>query len=271
MKYFLSAVGFSLLGSMALYGNLVVPAGTGTWNTAVTADSNNADAFWDNQSLDNGPCNVGYWLQSANWAANPAPQCDSEVFSGTGGPGAPLNFLSGATANTPVGWEMQASGPNTMTLRLTVSAWSGNSIFGYYTYNGSNRVLGPQLFAGTGELGVTKDITVIKDQMFGFYICPNGNCANIMYSGDTYGSVADTKAGKFALFSEVPAAPTSSVSEYWVGVEDQAGTIEREVWGDYNDILIKATAVPEPGFISVLGLGLAGLAVQAYRRKKQAV
>ena len=54
-------------------------------------------------------------------------------------------------------------------------------------------------------------------------------------------------------------------------VEKGKGYWAPRQYRDYNDILVSVQAVPEPGFIGVLAIGLAGLCAQRYRRRKQSV
>lgn len=259
------------------------PGGTGAWEAGVQPNQNNADAFWDNSSKDGAGCNVGYWLQAASWSQTTGigQRCSNDSFQNAStGPQRPLSFFAGAdnpstpaagdgNGETPVGWELRASGPNTVQLRLEVAGWKAGNSFGYYFRDASNNYHYQELFAGSVDPNASALIDVAAGDRFGFYLCPNGNCNARLYSGAAYNS-SNGRSGKFALFSEIPVlpGPGNAVRKYWVGVEDTAGSDSMEGWGDFNDLLISATAVPEPGFVGLLFAGLAALLFASWRMRK---
>ncbi len=288
--FILSAV--AIAGSLSAYGNLVIsnPAGTGAWYGPTTA-SQGSGAFWDQTSQDGTNCNVGFWLQSNNWS-NVASHCSSSTFSGSSGPDKSLSFLA-ADAPTggqgqAVGWTMNASGPQEQTvLRVEVAGNAGINTLGWYTISGGNAVNGGVIFTGSNSPNTTgSTISIAPGTQFGFYLCPAGcdslatgtilTGSSYYLSGAAVGSNPSTTstAGRFALFSEIPAnpsaspAPGSDISKYWVGVEDQQyGNAAEGKWGDFNDMIFSVQVVPEPGFYGVLGLGLSALAYKVKRRK----
>ena len=260
--------------SVNLFANLVisVPSGAGVWSAGVAPDENNWDAFWDNRSRDGNRCNIGYWLRDTNWsdANGPGNRCNNDLFvASTGGPGTDLAFLRNTSGpNTPVGWRFQASGPQqATTLRLEVAGWRNSNTFGYGTYDSSGNRITTELFNGPTSPNASAAVNVAAGQEFFFYFCPNGDCTNILYSDTAYSS-SDPRSGKFALFSEDPLSPTatSNIHRYWIGVEDTAGSDGIEGWGDFNDFVITAYVVPEPGFYGLLAIGLSGLYLLRRRR-----
>jgi hypothetical protein len=282
MKRVLLAALILVIASAGAFADLAIPRpdGAGSWYTGVSSDENGSDAFWDNRSLDGSQCNVGYWLQSQNWqqAGGIGAQCGNDNFvAGTSGPSnAPLSFLAGASSpSNAVGWEMQSTGPTSTTLMLEVAGWRDTNEFGYYTYDQSNNKVLTPLFSGSVNPGSSAMINVASNGVFGFYLCPNGACgsSNILFSGTGY-SPTDANSGKFALFSENPNPPANTfptaLTTYWVGVEDTAGNNSTEKWGDFNDALIRVSAVPEPHYVGLLVLGLGAVIALRRRQMKEA-
>jgi hypothetical protein len=266
-----------LLLSVPALANLVVtvPAGQGAWYTGVTA-TEASGAFWDNKSKDGANCNVGYWLQAASW-----PLSCSTSSAGTNGPQTPLDyFASTGSSSTPVGWLFSPTGQQNLTLRVEVAGLASTNEFGWYQADSSGNIVGGlnTLFGGPAVPTNNQTVTTFNTtQNFGFYLCKGGTVAgacsagNLFLSGTSYSS-SDGTSGKFALFSQNPVHPnsSSSINTYWIGVEDTAGSDPTEGWGDFNDMIIRATVVPEPGFYGLMALGLSGLAVAIRRRKVQA-
>ena len=54
-----------------------------------------------------------------------------------------------------------------------------------------------------------------------------------------------------------------------LGVEDLPGTGYGEGYGDYNDMIFSIQLVPEPGGLTVFGVGVLSLAGYSWRRRKQ--
>lgn len=273
----LTLIGLGAIFALSAFGNLVVsvPGGTGAWYSWASADgiTDGDDSFWDNASKDGTGCNVGFWLASNDWDTL-GGSCSNDVFqAGDSGPGKLDFFGNTSSANSPVGWQFQATGPNAdqyVTLRLEVAGWKSSNEFGWVDKNGVLHTL----FSGATNPQAQATISVAAGDAFGFYICPNGDCSagNIMFSNTDYAGGANDRAGKFALFSEAPQHPSagSEIETYWIGVEDTLGNDPVEGWGDFNDILISATIVPEPGFYGLMGLGLAGIYWSVSRRRKKA-
>jgi len=293
-----------LLGASTLSANTVVPipGGAGKWYNGVSPNGNPSDAFWDNASRDGSGCNVGYWLDGVTTWGTLLGRCNNDggISAQTSGytvPGGPLSYYaSTGSAAAPVGWELTASGTNTIQMEVEVAGWRNSNILGYYTYNSSgvmdaitaaNVIFNGAVSANSGSS--TKTLSFTDGQQFGFYICPKGDCSSgsIMYSGTQYGT-SSTKSGKFALFSEDPTNPESllnpDIRTYWVGVEDLKGSDSVEKWGDYNDLIFRASviaptgippiSVAEPGFYSQFAVNLTGLLAALaffYYRRQRAV
>jgi hypothetical protein len=288
-----------LVGVVAASANSVIAVPSspgGQWNTWTKTDVvpaipdgnpesiSTGGAFWDNASKDSSlpdksGCNVGWWLSTTRaWGGSAvASRCTSDIFNAsTTGPDTLSYYSSDVGKSTTVGWEMTAIGPiQPAILKLEVAGWRDENVFGWY--DASNPSVLYPIFAGGASpdpAGVT--VAIAAGTQFGFYLCPKGNCdaSAILKSGfstvdgNSNGLPDNDRSGKFALFSEVPPAPTTSTTVFWVGVEDTRGNDGTEKWGDFNDMLIKMTVVPEPGFYGALALMMSGLYVVVSRRRK---
>jgi hypothetical protein len=272
-----------LLMVAGLFANLVtpVPGGGGAWYGGVQPNDN-GNPFWDNASRDdsgliaNTGCNVGYFLSSSYSWGTLLSNCrnDGNVSANGGtsssysGPG-PLSFLaSNTSAATPVGFEFDSSGNNVIQMEVEIAGWRNTNVLGYYTYDNGSKVL-HAIFSGSAAANTASAQTLALPQGtdFGFFLCSNATsiagctASNILYSGTEY-SGSNGASGKFALFSENPTNPTmgSDIVTYWIGVEDLRGTDAVEGWGDYNDVIFRASVsrVPETGFLTWLLVELSG-------------
>lgn len=280
-----------LAASVSAFGNIVIanPAGSGSWYSVAAPDNNSADAFWDNRSKDGRSCNIGYWLNSADWDTHAAGCANDEWRPGGAGPGlSNLEFFaSSAGPSSPVGWLMQVTGDNAVTLQLEVAGNRNRNTFGYYTLsqvNGGWVVNTPmtQLFGGpdtpsTSPGAVT--LSVAPGDYLGFYLCPlsglnvSGQCgtgnSNAFLSSAAFDGNSIGTTGKLALFREInPVGPPAGIQKaFWIAAEDErnAGT---EGIGDYNDFVVRLTVVPEPGFYGVLAIGMSALFLAVRRRRR---
>lgn len=267
---------FAMLISFTANANIVVSSPAGQWHAAVAPDQNSIDAFWDQRSNDGARCNVGYWLGDSNWSTGTGSRCNSDSFvAGTGGPGNLAFFGGVGDPSQNVGWYFNTDSTNELKLKLEVAGNRGNNQFGWYDASSPAFSTASKTLLYDGPSSPTspnpvRTITIAAQSSIGFFLC-SGPCkadySNASYSGD--GSTG-SRAKKFALFSEAPAFPAanSPTYTYWVGVEDQPGSAGNEGIGDYNDFLIRATVVPEPGFYGALAIGLGGLYILSRRRQQ---
>ncbi len=104
---------------------------------------------------------------------------------------------------------------------------------------------------------------------FGFYYLNTSGNGEIFFTQSAFNTLGATNQ-QFAAFQQ---------GDYTIlGVEDIFSNTLTRSWQpgtadyDYNDVMFgfRATAVPEPGTLLLLGMGLAGAAIQR-RRKTAAV
>lgn len=261
-----------LLVSVSLADTLLVPGGGSfyTWANAVISGSNanSHTPFWNNPSWDKpagGPdnCNIGFWMAGAEGLG-----C-LNVKSGSGidPTGYPAFLASSSSSSTDVSAFYFTPGPgNTTQLQVEVTGYDATDVFGWYEIGGSHDGLLHPLFSGT--VSTQTSVTFTPSGNFGYYLTPNGTGAPFKTGVD---------GSQFVLFSLDPTNPTTAVNTYWIGAEDLKGTLGTGSDYDYNDMVVKVSAVPtdpdpdpvpEPASLLLLGTGLAALGLAAFRRRQ---
>lgn len=244
---------FSLAVALALvsplHADVVLGSGNWySWNTSMLKGNGGSGAgFWDNSSLDGAKCNVGYWItgtQSAN--------CGNVAAGSTGGPGA-LSFYGGNTRNRSQTFQFssQPGYSNGITLKAELAGNRNFNQFGYFDDTVAAGSSAGVLFTGAEAPSATeKSFTAVGN--FGFWVKTKDNTL-----------LTSTSGNNFVLFSEVPVNPSagSNLFSYWIGAEDM-----RIGDGDFQDLLVRIEAVPEPHLIILLSSSLLVTFVFGWRR-----
>jgi hypothetical protein len=233
-------------------------------------------AFWNGDSTDSTSCaNIGCYILNEGafpGAATGPDLSDAQFLANSDGSGVAGGFYFTAAPSTPV------------TLLFEWAGYDTNNTMGWYKTNYASTGTGSfeagewgLLFNGSATAGATS-VTFNPGDSFGFWFLPNYTGSDVqatlnsasgpaiftqtgLNKGASYpSSFGNTNGNFFALFasaSDLVSPPT----DFWIGIEDLPSDL------DYNDMIIKMTLVPEPGFYGALALGLSGLYL-AVRRKK---
>jgi len=133
-----------------------------------------------------------------------------------------------------------------------LAGYRNNTTFGWYDASASSSY--EQIFAGVDNKNsdaVAVDFGGMKD--VGFYIDPNGQSGDRMYTQSGLNSHGDIQVAIFKV--------EELVDTYILGWEDL--DLNGGIGGDrdYQDMIVRVqiVSVPEPGTLALLGLGLLGL------------
>lgn len=267
-------------GSLAL-GLLVIACvvkadtitGGGSFFSGGAAPNEGGSTYWDNHSNDGAHKNVGYFLTGTG------------AFAGSGSWVSSLSWL-GATYATPLqSLAFTPSGTNEL-LRV-LGNFSGNSVeFGYYDANSAT----PQstlvaLVSTDGAGGATGFTTTFKSTYasYGFYLRYTNKVGSVfvpspadLYMSQTSKSGGNSSSevanpgisgvGTFGPHQHFTVFATGNPRSNIIAVTDAWGYYTGENGGDYQDLVISITDLPEPATFGFIGLGLAALAVLRRRR-----
>jgi hypothetical protein len=100
---------------------------------------------------------------------------------------------------------------------------------------------------------------------YGFYLKVGSGSGAVYYTQSQLNPVAEQQHQHFAIFQQDPSG------KFWIGAEDLSlaqlgGSEDRK--GDYNDMVICITPIPEPRGVTLAVLTTLFFGLVAYRRRK---
>jgi hypothetical protein len=237
-------------------------------------------AYWNNNTNDGTNCaNIGCFVTGAgSFTGNPnSPNLSNPVYLGnnngsaindfywsgvTGGSTTMLAEVAGLAGRNWMGWYQQGA---ILTTANRGTAW--DVVFTGGDTVGATAVFTPTLNFGLWFLadfasdpsGVTDNDIITALTNSGRFTESSRNAASAGTSNQYYTAFARSAASAQIL-------PT----EFWIGIED---VFLPNADKDYNDMVLRLTVVPEPGYYVLLSIGLLGIWLfhRRYIRKSDAL
>jgi hypothetical protein len=152
-----------------------------------------------------------------------------------------------------------------ISMLIEVAGFASGNKFGWYDQSLANPTLN-EIFPGAATPGSKYLLTLpVGVTNYGFYL---QSSEGTFYTEASRDAASVTTLSHFAVFKGVNYSNT-----LFIGMEDKAqlsngvgGGLEG-LYGDFNDMAIRITAVPLPGALLLLGAGMARLVAYARRRQ----
>jgi hypothetical protein len=213
-------------------------------------------AYWNNLSTDSP--NFGHTIGNYMIGGE-----TTDAFGGTGLSFSPADVqwwgnASGLSADPNIAFSTATAGGFVGTnLRLEVAGFSASNTFGYYLTSAPGALI--ELYDGAATTGAVNFFLPVGD--FGFYLTSNGN----IFRSDATGQTGEFDGNQhFTAFRDTAFAGAERA--IWIGVEDLAfGGADR----DYQDMIVRIDAVPEPATLLLVGSSLLALGFAGARARRR--